>query len=215
MKTFRQDLEELINKHSMENGSNTPDFILADYLTSCLRTFDRILKQRDQWYDKKLTRNLVDQDKDDQEKIIDELKSKYLSDKKTQCLGKRIGEVQDEQFMERIEDSYAFMNNILLGTILPPSSVPMNTKDTREWVQKTLEGRLKKFGVVVKCDEENNPPDVIDQNLLIARLMRTKYDKSPGYTFMDLIFGKEENVRKYHAQNYFENAIFSYIGKGM
>lgn len=27
---FRDDLETLINRHSMENNSNTPDYILAD-----------------------------------------------------------------------------------------------------------------------------------------------------------------------------------------
>ena len=45
--------------------------------------------------------------------------------------------------------------------------------------------------------------------------MRTNYDKSPGYIYMDLIFGKEENVSKYHAQHYFDNAIFTFIGKGI
>ena len=33
---FRQELESLINRHSMENASNTPDWILADYLAACL-----------------------------------------------------------------------------------------------------------------------------------------------------------------------------------
>jgi hypothetical protein len=33
---FRDELEELINRHSMENGSNTPDFVLAEYLVKCL-----------------------------------------------------------------------------------------------------------------------------------------------------------------------------------
>ena len=47
---FRSDLESLINRHSQENGSNTPDFMLADYLVSCLRTFDEIVNRREQWY---------------------------------------------------------------------------------------------------------------------------------------------------------------------
>ncbi|HSW65257.1 MAG TPA: hypothetical protein VLH56_18395 [Dissulfurispiraceae bacterium] len=29
---FRAELETLINRYSKENGSNTPDFILADYM---------------------------------------------------------------------------------------------------------------------------------------------------------------------------------------
>ena len=37
---FRKDLENLINRHSMENGSSTPDFILANYLINSLKAFD-------------------------------------------------------------------------------------------------------------------------------------------------------------------------------
>ena len=47
---FRRDLEQVINKHSMENGSNTPDFILAIYLTECLRAFDVAVGVRERWY---------------------------------------------------------------------------------------------------------------------------------------------------------------------
>ena len=38
---FRAELTTLINRFSLENGSNTNDFILADYLTDCLAAFDR------------------------------------------------------------------------------------------------------------------------------------------------------------------------------
>lgn len=37
---LRKEIEQAINKHSLENGSDTPDFILAEYLTDCLRMFD-------------------------------------------------------------------------------------------------------------------------------------------------------------------------------
>lgn len=40
MKTFEEELKELINKHSKENESNTPDFILAQFLNSCLEAFN-------------------------------------------------------------------------------------------------------------------------------------------------------------------------------
>lgn len=48
---FRKELEKLINKHSCENGSNTPDFILARYILDCLEGFDRAVNARSQWYD--------------------------------------------------------------------------------------------------------------------------------------------------------------------
>lgn len=50
---FRKELEILINKYSQENGSNTPDFILARYILDCLDAFDRAVNARSQWYDPK------------------------------------------------------------------------------------------------------------------------------------------------------------------
>jgi hypothetical protein len=51
MKTeFRKALCNLINRHSTENGSDTPDFMLAEYLCDCLDNFDRIVRVRDEWY---------------------------------------------------------------------------------------------------------------------------------------------------------------------
>jgi len=47
---FRKELETLINRHSLENGSNTPDFILANYLVACLKVFDATLVEREKWY---------------------------------------------------------------------------------------------------------------------------------------------------------------------
>lgn len=48
---FLQELTQLINKHSKENGSNTPDFILADFLSSCLDALDKANRQRQEWYE--------------------------------------------------------------------------------------------------------------------------------------------------------------------
>lgn len=47
---FRERLEALINECSMENDSNTPDFILAEYLSSCLLAFNIATNRRDSWY---------------------------------------------------------------------------------------------------------------------------------------------------------------------
>lgn len=48
--TFKQELESILNKYSKENGSNTPDFILAEYLIGCLENYDKTLKARDKWF---------------------------------------------------------------------------------------------------------------------------------------------------------------------
>ena len=50
MEIFRKELENLINKHSLENGSDTPDFMLATYLVSCLENYNEIIKTREKWY---------------------------------------------------------------------------------------------------------------------------------------------------------------------
>jgi hypothetical protein len=47
---FRQDLQAVLNKHSRENGSDTPDFLLADYLIECLQALDRAIRNRSGWY---------------------------------------------------------------------------------------------------------------------------------------------------------------------
>jgi hypothetical protein len=52
MTKFREDLEILINQNSKENGSNTPDFILADYLADCLDAYDKAVTRRTEWYQK-------------------------------------------------------------------------------------------------------------------------------------------------------------------
>lgn len=54
MSNFRRELESLINKNSMENNSNTPDWILAEFLTNCLQAFDLATRQRDQTKNKEI-----------------------------------------------------------------------------------------------------------------------------------------------------------------
>lgn len=46
---FRKELGQLINKHCMENESNTPDFILADYLCDCLVVWNTNVKSKYNW----------------------------------------------------------------------------------------------------------------------------------------------------------------------
>ena len=54
LECFRKELENLINKYNLENKSNTPDFILADYLITCLKNFEKTSKRREKWYGKSL-----------------------------------------------------------------------------------------------------------------------------------------------------------------
>ena len=47
---LQTELAALLNKHSAENGSNTPDHVLAQYLMHCLEAFDYATRYRNQWY---------------------------------------------------------------------------------------------------------------------------------------------------------------------
>jgi len=46
---FEKELRQLINRYSIEGGSNTPDFILAQYLVSCLFAYNVAVRQRAVW----------------------------------------------------------------------------------------------------------------------------------------------------------------------
>jgi len=42
----------VLNKHSGENGSNTPDFVLAEFLVNCLTYGQQLIVTREGWYGK-------------------------------------------------------------------------------------------------------------------------------------------------------------------
>ena len=48
--TFVQDLSALINSYSLENGSNTPDFILASFLENVLTDWNHATRARTEWF---------------------------------------------------------------------------------------------------------------------------------------------------------------------
>lgn len=49
--TFELELQKLINKHGRESGSDTPDFVLANYLIGCLEVFNQSVKDRDKYFE--------------------------------------------------------------------------------------------------------------------------------------------------------------------
>jgi hypothetical protein len=49
--TFERELESLINRHCKENESNTPDFLLAEYIQGCLKVYTETINKRDKWFD--------------------------------------------------------------------------------------------------------------------------------------------------------------------
>ena len=47
---FERDLTKIINKHSIESGSGTPDFVIAHFLMACLHAFERSLELRSNFF---------------------------------------------------------------------------------------------------------------------------------------------------------------------
>lgn len=50
LNTFEKELQTLINKYNLENKSDTPDFILAEYLKNCLEAYNKAVQARDKWF---------------------------------------------------------------------------------------------------------------------------------------------------------------------
>ena len=50
MSNFVGELQALINRNCVENGSGTPDFILAHYMSDCLTAFNAATNRREAWY---------------------------------------------------------------------------------------------------------------------------------------------------------------------
>lgn len=48
--TLAGDLTSLLNRYRQENPSNTPDWILAQFLISCLAAWNQAVQQRETWY---------------------------------------------------------------------------------------------------------------------------------------------------------------------
>jgi len=55
--TLEDAIRTLLNQYSRENESNTPDFILAEYMIKSLENFEKASKARETWYGKELKIN--------------------------------------------------------------------------------------------------------------------------------------------------------------
>lgn len=50
MLSLEEELRQVINRRSRENLSNTPDFILAEYLIDCLMAFESATRLREKYF---------------------------------------------------------------------------------------------------------------------------------------------------------------------
>ena len=47
--SLQYELTMLLNKHAKETSSNTPDFVLAEYLLGCLKAYTKAVQRTKQW----------------------------------------------------------------------------------------------------------------------------------------------------------------------
>ena len=47
---FIKELQVLLNNNGIDTICNTPDYILAEYLTLCLETYAKTVQSRDTWF---------------------------------------------------------------------------------------------------------------------------------------------------------------------
>jgi hypothetical protein len=48
--SFQKALESLLNRYCKDNASNTPDFLLAEYMLNVLDAFTTLNNKRERWY---------------------------------------------------------------------------------------------------------------------------------------------------------------------
>lgn len=90
--------------------------------------------------------------------------------------------------IKKIQEVYERINNEFLSM---GHFGPMNSKNYRTEFKQRLENEI--VNSVIKCDEENNPPDVINFCCLVAKV---SWVENHRQKYCDLIFGQPEQVIK-------------------
>ena len=206
MNAFKEELITLINKHSRENGSDTPDFLLGEYLIGCLNNFDTIVAKRDQWYfddsDKPLT-DVITQE--EAEKIANDIN--FHNDCAKATLGevkkvtkedvlpkerKKTPPVDDTLSDELIKYKIMLIYDYIDRKFNNDKSY-MNTPETQKWVKEKFTDVLNVFGLSqyirsILCDDRNNTPEVIDHNELVVDICYSMYIGPDEFQILHLTF---------------------------
>lgn len=88
--------------------------------------------------------------------------------------------------IEKIVKTYKKINKSLM------KKKALNNKETRDYVAARLENDLQNCNIF--CDETNNPPDIINKCICIARVSWLNHNRNLNY--VDLIFGSASQVAK-------------------
>ena len=83
---FRKELTTLLNSYSRENDSNTPDYILAEYMLNCYSAFNNAVNARESWYGRKTLPG-----------VLHPSKEKYTGPCDGKCAGDDLGDCSHDR----------------------------------------------------------------------------------------------------------------------
>ena len=147
-KDFKQELTELINKHSLEKEMrDTPDYILAQVCVDAMAVFSEAIARRDEWHgfrkaDEKNAKDAKRNCPEDCNICKDCFKcAGYMKTQPIANLIQRMRETNDEEERKAICD---FVKNAFKAT-LPKNleDIPQEVKDVAEVLEKTLGARVE------------------------------------------------------------------------
>lgn len=142
-KDFKQELTELINKHSLEKEMrDTPDFILAQVCIDAMAVFSDAIARRDEWHefrkaDEKSSQDAKHNYPDDCNICKDRFKcADFMRTQPIANLIQRMRKTNDEEERKAI---YDFVKNAYKAT-LPKKleDIPQKVKDVAGVLEKTL-----------------------------------------------------------------------------
>lgn len=74
--------------------------------------------------------------------------------------------------------------------------MPMNNEKTRDYVKTYIQRELNNSSVEIKCDSENNYPEVVDLQCIVVRLAWKNTPESTTYNYSYWTFGNSEARKK-------------------
>jgi len=98
-------------------------------------------------------------------------------------------EIERERKLSILHDVFEEINDNISGK--------MPNKETREFIKQSILEKTDFLDEVI-CDESNNPPDTIDDEVIIARcIWNSNSSPDSGFSYLDLAFGNPERTYKY------------------
>ena len=107
---FVKELTELLNRYSKENNSDTPDFILANYLSTALDNFDAAVKERELWYGREKHVEDLDIDIGVSDPVIDDFENQDIVKKKWLKIDEFLNYMEGTEYKIESNQSLSYEN---------------------------------------------------------------------------------------------------------